>query len=109
MHTPTPNGEKGPVQPGPLPNGLYVRESDEPDQATGQGEDARQRVTRRITGRNPAFWWDIVLTHLGSEGHPFELYCNRCGHRDHAASMGDLLSLIRAGAHFHNTDPAGGT
>ncbi len=55
MHTPTPNGEKGPVQPGPLPNGLYVRESDEPDQATGQGEDARQRVTRRITGRNPAF------------------------------------------------------
>ena len=94
--------------PGPLPDGLYVRENDERDQSTFRGEDARRIVTWRITGRNPQFWWDIVLTHLDADAGRVELHCTRCGHRDQASSMDDLLRLIQFGAHFHNTHPAGG-
>ena len=61
-----------------------------------------------ITGRTPEFWWDIVVTHLPADIGGFELHCTRCGHRDRAPSMDDVLGLIQAKAHFHDTDPAGG-
>ena len=109
MNTPVPREGQGTDQPGPLPDGLYARESDERDQPTGRGEDARQQVAWTIAGRHPHFWWDIVLTSLDTDVHPFQLHCTRCGHRDHAASMDDLLSLIQAGTHFHNTDPPYGS
>ena len=60
-----------------------------------------------ITGRNPRFWWDIVITHLSADIGEFELHCTRCGIRDQAASMDNLLQLIRAGAHLHDIDPTG--
>ena len=109
MRTPAPSGEVGRARPDPLPNGLYVREEHERNQTTGGGEEVntRRRVTWRITGRNPQFWWDIVVTHLDADAGGFELHCVKGGHRDHAASMDDVLRLIRAGAHFHDTDPAG--
>ena len=107
MHTPAHNCEQGPAQPGPLPNGLYVREeNDGPDQPAGPGEDARRRATWSITGRNPEFWWDINVTRLGADTGGIELHCTRCGHRDQAASMEDVLLLLQVGAHFHDTDPA---
>ena len=46
------SGAQDPAQPGPLPNGIYIREDDEQDQRTGPGDDPR-RVTWRVTGRNP--------------------------------------------------------
>ena len=108
MHTPAHNSEPGPAQPGPLPNGLYVREENEgPDQTAGQGEDAGLQVTWSITGLNPEFWWDINVTRLGADTGGIELHCTRCGIRDQADSMDDLLRLIRAKAHFHGTDPVG--
>ena len=100
----------GPAQPGPLPNGLHVRE----DTADGENKPAEVRGgpegTRRwsITGHNPQFWWDIVLTSPGGYAGEFELHCTRCGIRDQAVLIEDLLHLIRTQAHFHSTDPAGG-
>ena len=108
MRTPAPNGGPSPAQPGPLPNGLYVVEDAARDLAAGWGEDTRG-TTWRITGRNPQFWWDIVLTDLGADAGGFELHCTRCGHRDHAPAIDDVLRLIRAGAHCHDTSAAGGS
>ena len=106
MPTPAPSEGQGPAQPGPLPNGLYVRKNDNPDRAPSH---ARVAGARRwsITGRNPQFWWDIVLSRLDTNAGGFELHCTKCGHRDRASSMDDLLRLIHAGAHLHDTDPAG--
>ena len=93
------------ASPGALPDGLYVR------QASGRGgwerladESAQQW---RITGRNPYFWWDLVITRPDADAGEVEFNCARCGHTDRAPSMRDVLRLIRAGAHFHDTDPAG--
>ena len=107
MHTPAHNSEPGPAQPGPLPNGLHVREeNDGRDQTAVQGGDAQRRVTWSITGRNPEFWWDINVARLGADTGGIELHCTRCDHRDRATSMDDVLLLLQVGAHFHNTDPA---
>ena len=109
MHTPASSEGQGPAQPGPLPNGLHVRE----DAADGEHKPAEVQGgpadTRRwsITGRNPQFWWDIVLTGFGGDADGFDLHCTRCSIRDQAYSMEDLLRLIRAQAHFHGTDPVG--
>ena len=108
MHRPASSEGQCPAPPGPLPNGLYVRETDERNQTTGRGEMAGRQVTWRITGRNPGFWWDIVLTSPGGDAGGIELHCTKYGIRDQAASIEDLLRLIRAQAHFHGTDPAGG-
>ena len=95
--------------PGPLPNGLYVREERAIADASLMEDGTGGGRSRRwyITGRNPEFWWDIVITRLPSDIWSYELHCTRCGLSDQAASMDDVLRLIRAGAHFHDTDPAG--
>ena len=92
-----------------LPNGLYVWEVAGDDRRDSTTDPVRDEGARRwrITGRNPDFWWDIVVTRLDNEVGGFELHCTRCGLRDNASSMDDLLRLVRAGAHFHDTDPAG--
>ena len=91
-----------------LPHGLYVREGPEetgPDPAeAGPPAGGIQRWS--ITGRNPAFWWEIVVTDPGTNLGGFEFRCTRCEHRDHAPSLSDVLRLLRAGANLHNTDPA---
>ena len=82
-----------------LPDGLYVRD--------GPGDDDRERAQDRpsvarvrqwsITGRNPDFGWDIVVTDLGANLGGFALHCTKYGDRDHALSLDDVLRLIRAG------------
>ena len=94
-----------PVWPTELPNGLYVRDYEREPPGGRSGTTCVQRWT--ITGRNPDFWWDIVITTHGPDYGAFELHCTRCSHRDCAPSMRDVLSLIRFGAHFHDTDAAG--
>jgi hypothetical protein len=92
-----------------LPEGLWVREFP----VDGDREPTRYRrepgETGRwvITGRNPDFWWDIVITRRHAEGEVFRLLCTRCGGGDLAASMDDMLRLIGAGAHLHDVNPDG--
>ena len=90
-----------------LPDGLYVRD--------GPGDDDRERAQDRpsvarvrqwsITGRNPDFGWDIVVTDLGANLGGFALHCTKYGDRDHALSLDDVLRLIRAGTHLPRYQP----
>ena len=92
-----------------LPHGLYVR--DGPGDRGGEPtQDAIPKGQFRqwsITGRNPDFCWDLVITQRHADAAVFELLCTKCGGGDLAASMDDLLRLISAGAHLHDVNPDG--
>ena len=90
-----------------LPHGLYVRDGpgDRGGEPTQDAIPNGQLRKWSITGRNPDFWWDLVITQRHAETAVFELLCTRCGGGDLAASICDLLRLIRNGAHLHDTDP----
>ena len=101
---------RNPEGPDPVPDGLYVREHqgvDDPGAIEGRTAGGRSRRWN-ITGRNPEFWWGIVVIGLPANIGGYQIRCTRCGHRDQALVMDDLMGLIFAGAHFHDTDPAGG-
>ena len=95
---------------GALPDGLYVRRASECGARRPLADEGVVLQTRqwRITGRSPNFWWDLVITRYDADVGEVEFHCTRCGHRDLAAAVDDLLLLIHAGAHFHDTDPTGG-
>ena len=97
--------------PSPLPNGFYIRELPECVDAKSSQDGPPGRPVRRwnITGHNPEFYWDVVVTHLGSDQEGFELHCTRCSHRDNVLAIDDVLRLIKAGAHLHDVDPDGGS
>ena len=105
----TSNGEQELLPTDLLPVGLYVREvCATAGRKPSANESAEQRASQwRVTGRNPDFWWDLVITRPDADAGEVEFNCARCGHTDRAPSMHDVLRLIRAGAHFHDTDPAG--
>ena len=102
------HAEPGPA--GPVPDGIYLRDRpDSSDPVPPDGATATEPVGRwRFTGRNPDFWWDLVISRRDSGDQRYELHCTNCGHTDQAFVMDDVLRLIRAGAHFHDIDPAGG-
>ena len=96
--------------PGSLPDGLYVREVAEfAGEEPASDESEAHPVRRwRITGRNPEFWWELVITLWRGADAPYELRCTRCGLSDQAAAIGDLLRLVSFGAHLHDVDPVAG-
>ncbi len=106
----TSNGEQELLPAELLPDGLYVREvCATAGRKPSANESAAQRAGQwTLTGRNPDFWWDLVITRPDETVGGVEFHCTRCGHTDRAPSMHDVLRLIRAAAHFHDTDPAGG-
>ena len=100
--------QSDPSWAGCLPDGLYVRDGP----GVGDGEPTQDAIPNgqirqwSITGRNPGFWWDLVITQCPAGGQRCEFHCTRCGHHDTAPSMDDVLRLIHFGAHFHNIDPS---
>ncbi len=90
-----------------LPDGLYVRDGpgDRGGEPTQDAIPNGQPRQWSITGRNPDFRWDLIITERQAETAVFELLCTRCGGGDLATSMDDVLQLIRNGAHLHDTDP----
>ena len=61
--------EHGSVWGNALPNGLYVREYTGNDERELAQECSTTGYAQRwmITGRNPDFWWHIVVTRLDTE------------------------------------------
>ena len=90
-----------------LPEGFYVRElADRHEPELPEGHN-KHPISRKwiITGRNPDFWWDIIISRTDAEAGGFELHCTRCGLSDQAAAADDLIRLIEAGAHLHGIRP----
>lgn len=96
------------IPPGALPDGLYVREAAALDgrEPTAGHSNARQTRQWRITGRNPDFCWELIITHWRGVGRWYEMHCTRCGLSDQAVAISDLLGVVWAGAHLHGIDPA---
>ena len=104
----TSDGNREPGPPGALPDGLYVRHASECGAQRPLADEIVALQTRQwyITGRSPDFWWDLVIMSWCAGDRRYQLHCTRCGLRDEAAAIDDLLLLIHCGAHFHDTDPA---
>lgn len=89
-----------------LPAGLYIRSGQDCDLRNSPEvrKGSRQVQQWRVTGESSSFWWELVITKKGEDSVEFR--CTKCGSIDYAFSVDDVLSLIRAGAHLHDTDPA---
>ena len=95
---------------GALSAGLRIVEETDPTGPQLHDNERRQAQIRlwRVTATNPDFWWEILVAQLGADPGSFELRCTKCGGTDRATSLADFVALIGAGAHHHDTDPAGG-